>query len=218
MQPNMAQVLNTLAHEIRTPLAVSQGYLKLYADGRLTTPDEQRRALQQSREALGVIAALCAEMGKVSALSEVPEPMLAARIDAADLVQELTSASELAGAVWAGDRPAGAQIATNAPRDLARAITVWVKAAFDQAKTAPHAVEIHAGHDSLILLAGADSTVGALRAGPGGDTTRAIDVVHGGKGLSLIWAAFVLEQHHVEAWTLQDHKASIGFRIPLVKV
>ena len=45
----MAQVLNTLAHEIRTPLAVSQGYLKLYVDGRLATPDDQRRALQQTR-------------------------------------------------------------------------------------------------------------------------------------------------------------------------
>lgn len=218
MQPNMAQVLSTLAHEIRTPLAVSQGYLKLYADGRLTTPDEQRRALQQTREALGVIARLCAEMGKVSALSEVPAPALVARIDATDLVQELTSASELAGAAWAGDRPAGAAIATNAPRDLAGAITVLIKAAFDEAKTSPHAVEIHADQDSLVLLAGAASTVGALRAGPGADTTKVVDVVHGGKGLSLIWAAFVLQQHHVETWTLRDHKASTGFRIPLVKV
>ena len=41
MQPNMAQVLNTLAHEIRTPLAVSQGYLKLYLDGRLTNVEDE---------------------------------------------------------------------------------------------------------------------------------------------------------------------------------
>jgi signal transduction histidine kinase len=47
MQPNLAQVLNTLAHEIRTPLAVSQGYLKLYLDGRLTNVDDTRRRLSK---------------------------------------------------------------------------------------------------------------------------------------------------------------------------
>lgn len=214
----MAQVLSTLAHEIRTPLAVSQGYLKLYVDGRLTTPDEQRRALQQTREALGVIAGLCSEMSKVSALAETPAPPLSSRIDAADLVQEVRSASDLAGAAWSGDGTAGAPIATNAPRDLARAITVMIKAAFDEAKSAPHAVEIHGEERTLIILAGADSTVRALPAGPGALSTKAVDVVHGGKGLSLIWAAFVLQQHEIDTWTLQDHKASIGFRIPLVKL
>ncbi len=70
MPPNLAQVLNTLAHEIRTPLAVSQGYLKLYLDGRLTNVDDTRRAFEQTRQALGTLATLCVDMGKVSALSE----------------------------------------------------------------------------------------------------------------------------------------------------
>lgn len=192
--------------------------MKLYVDGRLATPDDQRRALQQTREALGVIATLCADIGKVSALAETPAPALASRIDAADLVQELKAASELAGAAWTGECAAGASIATNAPRDLARALTVMIKAAFDDAKSAPHAVEIHGDQAWLILLAGAASTLGALRAGPGGVTAKAVDVGHGGKGLTLIWSAFVLEQHQVETWTLQDHKASIGFRIPLEQV
>src|SRR5215212_10703792 len=70
MQPNLAQVLNTLAHEIRTPLAVSQGYLKLYLDGRLTNGDDTRRAFEQTRQALGALATLCVDMGKVSTLSQ----------------------------------------------------------------------------------------------------------------------------------------------------
>ena len=218
MQPSLAQVLSTLAHEIRTPLAVSQGYLKLYVDGRLTTPDDQHRALQKTREALGVIATLCADMSRVSALSETPAPALAARIDAAALVQELIAASELSGAAWIGERAAGASIATNAPRDLARAIIVLIKSAFDEAKDAPHAIALHGDQNSLVLLAGAERTVHALQAGPGSDTTKAVDVIHGGKGLTLICAAFVLQQHQVETWTLQDHRASVGFRVPLVTV
>src|ERR1044072_4474000 len=70
MRPNLAQVLNTLAHEIRTPLAVSQGYLKLLIDGRITNADDARKAMEQTRQALGALATLCVDMGKVSALSE----------------------------------------------------------------------------------------------------------------------------------------------------
>ena len=70
MPLNLAQVLNTLAHEIRTPLAVSQGYLKLYLDGRLTNADDTRKAFEQTRQALGTLATLCVDMGKVSALAE----------------------------------------------------------------------------------------------------------------------------------------------------
>src|SRR6188508_3363326 len=70
MQPNLAQVLNTLAHEIRTPLAVSQGYLKLLIDGRLTNADDSRRAMEQTRQALGALATLCVDMGKVSSLAD----------------------------------------------------------------------------------------------------------------------------------------------------
>ena len=92
MPPNLAQVLNTLAHEIRTPLAVSQGYLKLYLDGRLTNADDQRRAFQQTREALGTLATLCTDMSKVSALSEVASPALTERVTARDFIAQVQKA------------------------------------------------------------------------------------------------------------------------------
>src|SRR3954467_8835126 len=98
MQLNLAQVLNTLAHEIRTPLAVSQGYLKLYLDGRLTNVDDTRKAFEQTRQALGTLATLCVDMGKVSTLSEsdgllgVPE-----RVAAGDFIKSLRDSEQIAG-------------------------------------------------------------------------------------------------------------------------
>src|SRR5687767_4090292 len=125
MQPNLAQVLNTLAHEIRTPLAVSQGYLKLYLDGRLTNVDDTRRAFEQTRQALGALATLCVDMGKVSALSESAAQGIPERIAASDFVTSVRSHSEVEGACWLGE-PAGTIETTNA-RDFAHAIAIVSK-------------------------------------------------------------------------------------------
>jgi hypothetical protein len=215
MPPNLAQVLNTLAHEIRTPLSVSQGYLKLYLDGRLTNVEDTRRAFEQTRQALGALATLCVDMGKVSALAESAATGIPERVSAADFVKSVRAQSEVDGAAWSGEAgPRAIQSANH--RDLAHAIAIVSKAAFDEARDAPHAVETAAG-DDLVILAGTTGTLGALQTGPGAPNARPVDFVKGGKGLKLIWAAFVLEKHQVQTWTVADHRASVGFRLPLVQ-
>ena len=215
MQPNLAQVLNTLAHEIRTPLAVSQGYLKLYLDGRLTNVDDTRRAFEQTRQALGALATLCVDMGKVSALSESGAQGIPERVSAEDFVKSVRAHSEVADAAWSGD-PGSRSIETSNPRDLAQAVAIVSKAAFDEARDQSHAVRTEAG-DALIVLAGANESLTALQAGPGAPNAKPVDFVKGGKGLKLIWAAFVLEKHRVQTWTSAEHRASVGFSIPLVQ-
>lgn len=191
--------------------------MKLYADGRLTTPDDQHRALQRTREALGVIATICADIGKVVALSEAVSPALADRVDVAALAREIQACADLAGATWTG-RTSPAQVATYAARDLARAIAVMAKAAFDEEKGAPHVIDVEVDHEWLVIRAGAAGVVQALRQGPDADGAEAFNVVRGGLGMTLIGATFVLHQHRIQTWSLRDHKASVGLRIPLVTV
>ena len=211
----MAQVLNTLAHEIRTPLAVSQGYLKLYLDGRMTNADDIRKAFEQTRHALGTLATLCVDMGKVSALSESASQGIPQRVTAADFVKSLRTRSEVEGATWSGDAGTRAIETTN-HGDLVQAVAILSKSAFDEAQEAPHAVKTEAG-DALIVLAGANDSLAALQFGPGAPTARPVDFAKGGKGLRLIWAAFVLDKHRVHTWTDAEHRASVGFSIPLVQ-
>jgi signal transduction histidine kinase len=215
MYPSLAQVLNTLAHEIRTPLAVSQGYLKLYLDGRFTNAEDTRKAFEQTRQALGTLATLCVDMGKVSALSESRATGVPERVTATDFVKSLRSLDEVAKASWQGD-PGERVIETGSHRDLAQAVAIVSKAAFDEDRDAPHVVQTGADGD-LIVLAGASAAVPALEPGPDAPGARAVDFVKGGRGLKLIWAAFVLDLHRVQTWTHSDHRASVGFRIPLVQ-
>jgi len=193
---------------------VSQGYLKLYLDGRLTNVDDTRKAFEQTRQALGTLATLCVDMGKVSALSESAATGVPERVTAGDFVTSLRAQSELDGAAWTGDAGTGA-IQTPNYRDLAHAVAIVSKAAFDEAREAPRAVRTEAG-DALIVLAGANDSLTALQAGPAAPGARPVDFVKGGKGLKLIWAAFVLDKQQVQTWTSADHRAAVGFRIPLV--
>ena len=217
MQPNLAQVLNTVAHEIRTPLAVSQGYLKLYLDGRLTTLTTAR-ALEQTREALGVLATLCVDMGMVSTLSEAPAPGVPERVAAADFVGEPAGGqSEVEGAAWQRRRRAARRRSDQQrANDLVHAVAIVAKAAFDEAREAPRPCASSAG-DALVVLAGANDSVAALQSGPGAPKARPVDFAKGGKGLKLIWASFVLDNIACKRGHHEDHRASVGFRFPLVQ-
>ena len=47
------RVLRILLHDLRTPIGVAQGYLRMMQDGRLTEAAETERAVAKALQALG---------------------------------------------------------------------------------------------------------------------------------------------------------------------
>ncbi len=215
MSPNLAQVLNTLAHEIRTPLAVSQGYLKLYLDGRFANEEDTRRAFEQTRQALGSLATLCVDMGKVSAMADGVARGVPERVSAADFIRRVREQGEVEHAAWNDGALTGAIETTNS-LDLAQAVAIVARSAFDEDRDAARTVRAQTDHE-LIVLAGAGEALAKMPIDPGAPDARPVDFARGGKGLKLIWAAFVLEKHRVQAWTTEGRRTSVGLRIPLVQ-
>lgn len=53
------RVLDLLVHDLRTPLGVAQGYLRLVRQQRLPSPEERDHALGEAQRALAQVARLC---------------------------------------------------------------------------------------------------------------------------------------------------------------
>ena len=56
------RMMHRLLHDLRTPLGVAQGYLRLIRDGSLKTDADRDRALDQAANALGQLARMCQEI------------------------------------------------------------------------------------------------------------------------------------------------------------
>jgi hypothetical protein len=65
------RVLAVLIHDVRTPLGVAHGYLRLVRTDKLPTPEDRDRALAGTQEALARIPRLCQDAG---AFLEDPRP------------------------------------------------------------------------------------------------------------------------------------------------
>lgn len=216
MTPTLAQVLSTLAHEIRTPLAVSRGYLKLLLEGGLPSAADQRSAMERTGEALGVISRLCDEMGSIGSASGASPAALDGRVPAPALLASLQAALAAEAPDWRGTAAPDRAVATNGSEDIVRAVAALARMAFKDAAGAPRVAWVDSAPASLTLRIGSQPAVDALPGAPDGDDAVEVPVVRGGFGLSLMWAAFILEQHRVRAWHHATGRGAVGLLFPLV--
>ena len=219
MDSELARVLNVLAHEIRTPLAVSQGYLTLMAEGRLTAADEQATAIERTRTALGRIATLCSDMGRLGSLTDTPCPSLRGRVAATIVLAAVSEALSRHAPTRTGTSAPEGIVATDGTHDLATAVAALGTMACADAGPEEKVMTVtDATGTTMTLLVGGALAVAALPRHADDPAAAALMLVRGGFGLSLFWAALVLERHGVRAWQARETAPAIGVTFPLVSV
>lgn len=115
MRADAERVLIGLLHDIRTPLGVAHGYLRMVRDGRLPTEDARLQAIDKTRDALGRVTHLCDEASAAVAPGVTPE---AQHVLVDDLVRTLRTHLRLRGTSLHGEvAPSGASVRTLVPVD-----------------------------------------------------------------------------------------------------
>jgi hypothetical protein len=71
---DLERVLSSLLHDLRSPLGVAGGYLRLLREGRLTSADDTERALVKTQDALRMMTGLCADATSWLDLEPPPAP------------------------------------------------------------------------------------------------------------------------------------------------
>src|SRR4029077_2743153 len=93
----VVKALNLLLHDLRSPVSIAQGYLRLLLQERLNDSKDRERALTQSMDALGRIGDLCAGAGEFA--NEAVTPAQAHRYPAVELITALTAEAQAKGLI-----------------------------------------------------------------------------------------------------------------------
>jgi signal transduction histidine kinase len=83
------RVLNRLLHDVRTPLGVAHGYLRMIRDQRLATPELRAKALEGVTNALSKMTRLCDEAAGRAPMDDAPASARSADAFAARLAERL---------------------------------------------------------------------------------------------------------------------------------
>jgi hypothetical protein len=214
MAVQIGDVLHVLAHELRTPVGIAHGYVRLLLEDRLPDASERRRALEQLQKALGRLSDLSHES---SALANWLDRHDAApiRVGAGTLIERATAkVAELPLALEIAPFPEGAVVMSADPEQLERALAVLIRATARELRGRPCALRVRAHDGMLQLLLGEPAEFDLLEAGPETADASPLEIDRGGLGLALVHASFVLAASSGICWSSRGSRQAAAIRLP----
>lgn len=213
----VAVMLRVLSHELRTPVGVIQGYLRLMAAGRVP-PDAQPRIYDQLQQASARIASLGQQAsdvahwlvqpaagGQVMTIQEMWDraasrvaPTTTAALDLDDIGRQ-TRVRNLESDALA---TACASVCDAVAREVGGKVTVTGRT------TESHALDL--------FVQGTDRMTAVDRLpGPGDAGAAELVFDRGGLGLAFVLGATIFGAHGGQLWGIAGQPASVGFRLPV---
>jgi signal transduction histidine kinase len=218
MSVDISEILHVLAHELRTPVGIAHGYVRLLLEDRLPQDADRRRALEQMQRALGRLSDLSQESSRLASWFE-HDTATTTTVSASSVLARV-QAAEFDAAVSIDTTGVGDHAALRTPDAamLATAIVSVVRATARELRgdDCAMAARLDAGR-ALEILVGPPDRLPALAAGRATADASPLPLERGGLGLSLVHAAIVLDAHGAERWTIHQSRQTAGFRLPLAE-
>ena len=214
MPVEINDILHVLAHELRTPVGIAHGYVRLLLEDRLLDGSERRRALEQTQKALSRLTELSHEATALASHYEQDgngEQTIAAR----DLGRRVAEADfEFDVSVEMSGMADGVLRTTNSEA-LLQALVAVVRATARELRGEACSLSMRSNQRTFELLAGPQQHLVALASGPESTDSGPLILERGGLGLSLVHAAVVLDAHGAQRWALKASRQTAGIRFPL---
>jgi hypothetical protein len=215
MSVDINDVLHVLAHELRTPVGIAHGYVRLLLEERLTEESDRRRALEQMQKALGRLSDLSHESTALAAWYEQDHSRPQA-VAARALIEQVAETNyDSPVTVDTLHVPEGIMVKTPDPQSLGRALTGIVRATARELRGTTCDVVASVVDGTFQVLAGPEEMLGGLDAGPTAPDAGPLALERGGLGLALVHAAIVLDAHGAQRWTMNGSRKTVGVRLPV---
>jgi hypothetical protein len=203
--------MDKLVHDLRTPMGVAVGYLRLLRDHQLPDADDQQRALTQTVEALSAMSRLCQEASSfaaaVTAGADNVESVSAA-VFTAELAEYLPSPLAIADA----DGNLSGSVRARQGGATARAVAALLSAPMISGGATPSTdiiVRVASAH--LHFLIGTPEQREAMLLGQ----RQVFDPWRAGPGLAVPLACFEVSQVSGEVFLHAAGSAAVAVRLPL---
>jgi K+-sensing histidine kinase KdpD len=209
-----AKALNLLIHDLRAPLSVAQGYLRLLLQNKLETDAERQRAITQTMEALGRINRLCDDAASYAAEAESGNALPTAVVQVAALTSRVREACmsicpQTITFIEASASSNGHVRAAHIDR-IAQSLAVILCAARRSSRDPSIRVSVHDHGNEARFLLGCDDDRAALESRP----AEMFDPWRGGHGLALPLACRVVTDAGGRIWTVANARGVVGIALP----
>lgn len=206
-----AKALNLLIHDLRAPLSVAQGYLRLLQQNRLEAEADRQRAMTQSMEALGRITRLCEEAAAfVAEPAPASGPIMTVR--AVEFIDQVTDAcaARCSPLTFATDSDLSGTMRSAHLDRLVQSVAVVLCAVRRSTRKEPVSVSVLEEEKEARFLLGCDDDRAALVSG----SPETFDPWRGGHGIALPLACRMITEAGGRIWTVADGRGAVGIALP----
>ena len=187
-------------------------------DDRLTDPADRRKAIEQAQKAIARVSELANEGSLLATWMQQQPPSPSEPIDARSLIDRVVAGASdgvtLASRVDIA--PAAGRVTTIDAEALTKALVAVTRATARELRNKTCTVAARVADDAAIdMWIGSEDQFAALDAGPAAVGAVPLTLERGGVGLSLVYAAAVLETHGATTWTVNGSRTTVGIRLPI---